>query len=341
MSIKKTSVSVSLAETNLDAPQLESPQPALPTPTYLELEKFHLKQVELNREGNRRPQQSLDNERSIISNWTAILKLDPLGHVGEELGVRFNESQAKYLLALEEKGLSKRTLDDRKCITGKLRESFIEFKRTCGLPPDFCHALKRLVETTGLSLRKLSAKSGISDSRIFSWMNDRQMPSRNSLVKIRKLEEFFKVEEGTLSSRLPDVIWMRAPVCRGATPWRSKLCELHKLRYLLPSFPDQLQKEWDELMLFYTDEQWVLERGFKRNSEWRVRWNNNRCVTSDIHSKELRCFFGYLCLPPTNQDKRMAGLGFSLCELTLALLSDANLILITVCAWAGTNNHNG
>lgn len=302
-------------------------QLVFPAPTYRELTEFHLKRVELDNAGNKRSKQALDNERSTLNNWVAKLGLDPFGAVGEELGIRFNESLAEYVTALEDGDLARQTISGRKSIVRKFRESFLEFKRTSGLPQDFSGALRSLAELAGISIRKLSKKTGISRSTVYHWVGGNYFPSRSSLEKIRKLEKFFDIAEGTLSSRLPDVIWVKEPPRSCSTPWRKNQRDLLKLKYLLKCFPDRLCVEWDELFLFYTDEQWVRSQGLKRKGEWRIRWNNGKCPTADFHLSQLHSFFGYLCLPTTNNDKRITGLGFKPEDLTLALLTDADLVI--------------
>jgi transcriptional regulator with XRE-family HTH domain len=305
----------------------DSSQPIVRTPTYMELVEFHLSRVKFDKKGNERPKQSLDNERSVTACWIIELKLDPLGLVGEELGVRFEDSLAEYEKSLRQGRYSSRTISDRRCIVRKFRESFIEHQRTTGLPPDFSVALKYLIESGGISRKELSRKSGICKRTVDDWLNGRSTPARNSLPLIRKLERFFKVPDGTLSSRLPDVIWSGAPDPSQTTPWREHQRILTKLRYRLPVFPDSLQTEFDMMVRFFTDDRWVLERGLKRNSEWRVRWNNRRCMTAEFMHSDLQSFYGFLCLPTTNQDKRLVGLGFSPEGLTLALMTDANLVI--------------
>lgn len=322
----QTNVSVCSTGTNSGSQPPRSSRLVFHIPTNYELTEFHLQRVKLDKEGKKRPQQSLDNERSVISNWIVELKLDPLGPVGEELGVGFKESLADYEVSLANRNLSPRTISDRRCIIKKFRESLLEYQRTDGLPLDFRGGLRSLMELTGIPVNRLAMKTGVKDSTIRLWLSGRSFPERGSLARIRTLEKFFKVPEGTLSSRLPDALWMEAPDPDQTTAWRIHQRELINLKYRLSSFPDRLQEEWDELVLFFTDDQWVLERRLKRNSKWRVRWNNKRCGTAEINFEFLQSFFGYLCLPTINQDKRMVGLGFSQGELTLALLTDANLI---------------
>jgi len=305
----------------------DSSQPIIRIPTYAELTEFHLLRVKFDKKGNERPQQSLDNERSVTASWILELKLDPLGLVGEELGAGFEDSLATYEKLLRKEGYSSRTISDRRCIIRKFRESFLEYQRTAGLPPDFRAALKYLVMIGGISRKKLSTKSGVSRSTLDGWLDDRSIPARNSLPQIRKLEKFFKVPEGTLSSRIPDVFWTELPDPTKTTVWREHQRVLTRLKYRLPSLPDGLQGEFDLLVRFFTDEQWVLEHGLKRNSEWRIRPSNGRCVTAEIKYSDLRNFYGFLYLPTSNQDKRLEGLGISPEEMTLAQLTDADLVI--------------
>jgi transcriptional regulator with XRE-family HTH domain len=305
----------------------DSSQPIACIPTNIVLTEFHLSQVKLDKNGNPRPQQSLDNERSVIANWIVELDLDPQGPVGEELGVGFVESLSRYEKSLSKKGYSPRTISDRRCIIRKFKESFLEYQRTAGLPPDFRPTLRCLMSSAGISRKKLSMKCGINLGTLSTWLDDVSIPTRKSLPLIRKLEKFFKVPDGTLSSRIPEVFWTEAPDSKQTTPWREHQRVLTKLKYRLPAFPERLQGEWHLVERFFTDERWVLEQGLKRNSEWRIRWNYDRCITAEIPCDYLRGFYGFLCLSATNQDKRLEGMGFSAEEITLAQLTDADLVI--------------
>lgn len=323
----QVSVADCSAETVLICNPPDPPQPIAHIPTGVELDAFHLSRVKFDKKGNERPQQSLDNERSVIASWRLHLKLDPQAPVGEELGARFPESLAKYEKALRDEGLAPSTISDRRCILRKYRESFLEFQRTAGLPPDFHLALRCLMDQAGISVGTLSIKSGVNERTLHAWLSGKCIPVRNSLPLIRKLEKFFRVPEGTLSSRLPDVLWTPAPDSSQTTPWRAHQSVLTKLTYRLPSFPDRLEGEWQQVVRFFTDEQWVDDHGLKRNSEWRIRWNTGLCPTAEIKYVSLRSYFGYLHLPTANEDPRIVGLGFSLEELTLALITDADLVI--------------
>lgn len=294
--------------------------------SYAQLIDFHLQRRAVNEDGNQRPQQSLDNERSIIEDWLTRNGLGESDLVGEELGVRFDRCLNDYLSAVENDGLAASTVRDRKTIVKKLLESFEELRRTDGLPEDFGGALKELITTAGITISDLSSKTEISEYALRSWMSGR-IPNPNSLPRIRRLERALNVSPGTLSSRIPHAHWSKKPIRCGTTPWRQNQIVVRRLTYYLPTLTAELQEEWGELLLFFTDSCWASEHGYKRNSEWRIRWNNNRCATADIVFKFLRGFFGFLCLPVTATDKRITGLGFRKEGLTLGLLTDASLII--------------
>jgi hypothetical protein len=158
------------------------------------------------------------------------------------------------------------------------------------------------------------------------WASGTVNPSTKSLHNIQRLEAYFQVSHGILSSRIPAALKDKAIYSKGGTPWRKQQCVLRKLSYYLRVFPSHLDREWNELLLFFTDSEWAEERRLERNSVWRVRWNNGQCVTGDMRKKDLMSFFGYLCLPPMHEDKRLRGQGCRIDDLSLALLSDADLV---------------
>lgn len=294
--------------------------------SYAHLIDFHLWRRAVDAHGNQRPQQSLDNERSIIEDWLTRNGLDESDLVGEELGIRFGRRLDDYLSSVENDGLAASTVRDRKTVVKKLLESFKELRLTSGLPEDFGGALKELIETAGTTILDVSSKTGISYRTLEGWKGGR-IPNPNSLPRIRKLEKTLNVAYGTLSSRIPHAHLSKKPIRCGTTPWRQHQSVLCRLRYYLQALTVALQEEWDELLLFFTDPCWAGEHGYNRNSEWRIRWNNNHCVTADIFLNTMRSFFGFLCLPVTATDKRITGLGFRKESLTLALFTDASLVI--------------
>lgn len=294
--------------------------------TYAKLIEYHLERRALDKDGNQRHEQSLKNERSVIGSWLTKHKLSSSDSVGEELGVSFNERLTKYCLDNEQCGLAKQTVSDRKTILTKLHDSFLELRRTDGLPEDFGGALKELVKRADTSLKHLSRKAGISTKTLQHWISGTYIPKPKSLTHVRKLEKGLKVSPRSLSSKLPDARWSKQVGRRCTTTWREHQSILTRLEYRLPSLTGMPAEEWGELVQCYTNPQWAVERGLETNSEWRIRWNTNRCPTAEMNLDLVRGFFGFLCLPETATDKRVAGLGFDPQNLTLALLTDADLV---------------
>lgn len=301
-------------------------EPVVTVPIYSLVTDYHLRRRAADDEGNERPEQALANERTVIGDWRAFLTRNPDDIVGEELGAGFGAYLPRYLVYLERRGLAETTISARKTIVTKLRESYLELQRTNGLPEGFNAALKHLFDKAGVSTDKLSRAIGITRSVLQRWIYTAACPAPKSMKYIRKLERFFKIPVGALSSKLPEAVLIKVRRRMGTTAWRAHQRVLTKLRYCLPEFPAALKAEWVEVILFFTDSGWVRERGLNRNSTWRIRWNNGRCVTGEIHHTSLRSFFGYLCLSVEGPDKRMIGLGLNPEKLSLARITDADTV---------------
>lgn len=294
---------------------------------YKRLIEFNLGRRAVNKDGTKRSEQSLKNELSVIKSWMAFHGVTEFDLVGEELGISFSPRLADYLTDLKRGGKSRQTRSDRKSILGGLRESHMELMRACDLPEDFPGALRHLTTASGLSLQRIANKSGVLKATIYAWIDKINTPISSSLLKIQRLEAFFKLPSGTLSSRLPEAIWNKGRVLSATTPWRKHQADLVSLRYLLHEFPGPVRGEWGDMVSFHTDPLWSVSRGLKVNSEWRVRWNTNICVTAKIRLNMLKSYFGFLCLPATGDDPRMVGMGYDPRQLTVALLGDADHVL--------------
>ncbi len=198
--------------------------PTITSFTYKHLEEFHLERIKLNEDGSGRPAGVLRNHRSVLRGWASFITSPESGRatagsptaqdnwagsfflVGEELTVRFAECLTQYLTSLEVRGLSPNTRNDRKSILRSIRESWNELAKINGLPVDFVDALKWLIDRSGYSLGTVARLSGLG-SLIYYWLRG-SIPSSASLAHIKGLEDFFKIPQGTLSSRLPDVVWL-------------------------------------------------------------------------------------------------------------------------------------
>jgi hypothetical protein len=313
--------------------------------TYKHLEEFHLKRIAFDEDGHPRSPAIIRNHRSILKSWPAILTSDdfkiegkdfafhfgPVKFVedslliGAELGLRFNECLGGYLTALADKGYSKHTLDDRKSILRAVRESWLDLVKTNGLPDNFADALRFLIRSSGHTVAYIGRQTRMT-SQLYYWLRG-HLPHRLSLPKVERLEDFFHIPRGHLSSKLPDAAWQRKAGRRtGTTKWREHLKLVHQSRYYLASFPPCVEAEWQRIYRAYTDKIWARTQKLRLNSEWRIRKNLGTSPTAEYKKLHLRGFFGYLCLPETGEDSWQKGKGFSQDALTIALIGDAELV---------------
>lgn len=145
---------------------------------------------------------------------------------------------------------------------------------------------------------------------------------------VAKLEVYFHLPSGTLSSRLPRNLAGGTTSVGGETAYRRYLAEIHKLHYRLKEIPYRLAAEWMEVERFHTDPAWAILKGLECDTKhlWRIHPNRGYSPTSRFHWEQMTCFFGFLTLPAEGHDLRMRGKEMGAETFSLALLSDATLI---------------
>lgn len=275
-------------------------------------------------------QKRVSNFRTARNGWMRRYGIMEESPVGVEFGSGFADSLDGYLTALADEGKDPQTIADRKSMMWAYRETWVSLLQsaTAGvLEGDFAQVLERLIESSGMSAAVIARNAGVSGVTFTDWLNGRRWPSKNFLPAVHRLEETFGLPVGVLAAKLPKVLHGDAGSFRtGVTAYRKHSMEVQRLPYLLKEFPPILQAEWHDLYLFFTDAAWLRAHGMKRNSKWRVREHDNCCPTADIVRNHVSEFTGYLCLPADADDPRLRGKGFLPEELTLALLSDSDLI---------------
>jgi hypothetical protein len=176
--------------------------------TYEQVIEEYLEEQKLDGQGNLRPAQVLKNKRSHVKSWLEWQNLTPSSPVGEELGIHFNTSKIAFLDHLEGEGKCSQTRQDRKSTVLGLHYMHIELMHTSGLPVSFAAALNVLFQESGMSLTALAKRVGVSWQTLNDWVNDNHVPRPISVPSIHNLEDSFKLSRGTLTSRLPDALWM-------------------------------------------------------------------------------------------------------------------------------------
>ena len=272
----------------------------------------------------------VDNFRTARNGWMKACSVTEESTVGAEFGSEFSKNLDRHLTVLGAEGKATQTLADRRSILTIYREAWVSILQSESeglLEGDFAEALDTLIESSGRGVTALGRESGVSSKKLYRWRKGESVPSRPSLLGVHKLENIFGLPCGALAAKLPSVLLGDIGVVKtGLTGYTNHLCEIHKSTYLLNKFPTALQGEWGDLFLFYTDAAWVRKMGLKRNSRWRVREHDNSCPSSERILTILKSFFGYSSLPVNEREPLRGGKDFKPEELTLALLSDNDLV---------------
>jgi hypothetical protein len=324
----------------LDGQSLVSNKPAhsnQPT-SYFALKAYHAKRIQFAEDGTERSTRYIDNHNTVINGWVKDLLTrrglpctsneNDLLLIGDELGVNFSDSLGEHLQNLQETGYSPDTINDRKSIMWMVRESWLELFKTSGLPESFNEALTVLIRISGKTIVDIIEKANIPSSTFRSWLAGESLPNRASVPLVERLEDVFGVGRGILTNRLVHltILYHDGPYETGTTPWRQHLRKQLGSHYRLKAFTPILESEFSDLISFFTDDAWLANHGFERNSEWRIDPDGN-IPSADIYRKELSGFMGWLVLAPNTANSWLNGMGMEQECLSVALMSDATRVL--------------
>lgn len=294
--------------------------------SYKQLWDSHSHQLSAGRAGRPPSTQVLKNQRSHFCKWLKVLKLDETAKVGGGLDAQYLVRLAEYVAALRDAGLKPKTIRDHVNTINRLRDTLFGLRTGDGLPRSVSSALRHLMSAARVSRNHVAKAIGVKWHVLDSLTAGRR-PTGRTLDAIPKLEKYFNLTPGTLSSRL---LCVGRPVrlAGGETAYRRHLAEMRNLPYTIREFPSHVTGEWDRLALFHTDPEWVAQQGLDCGvkNTWRVRLNRGYSATERLHRGLMRSFFGFLMLPTGVADPRLRGEGFDQGALTIALLSDAAIV---------------
>jgi integrase len=305
--------------------------------TYEKLKVFHLERKKLNKEGLPRSEQVTSNDLTAISQWCKQIGLDASCSVGSEFGADFEKRLDEHLAWLRTEGKSEKTIADRKSKLNGWRSSWLILverkgfpnKYNDGLPDEFHAAIKFLLKRAGLGVHRAAVRIGLTNNRFASWASRGYYPRVEHLDDVYKVEAYFSLPKNTLVKRLPKRLFGAGGangIKRGTTKHRRQHIINQKDVYRVNKFHPKLQGDWDRLISFFReDSSFCTREGLKRNSTWRVN-DEGECPTAGAKDALVKSFFGYLCLPKRSRNKLLRGKGFSRDQLTLAQLSDYDLI---------------
>lgn len=274
--------------------------------------------------------QGVKNQRTAVNGWLREFGLTEESAVGAEMGPQFSSQFYEHSATLEGEGKTKQTIGDRKYLLSRFREAWLELLQTTtavSLEGDFMEALNRLIAGSDLTLSEICSRAGNSITGLRYWRIGEHMPMRKNVAVIARLEEIFGLPYGALMAKLPKMLTGdTVALGTGQTGYRDHLRSAHASPYYLKQLPTRVQSEWGRLFKFCTDAAWVRAHGLQRGTRWRVREHDNACPTAERAYAFLRKFFGYLCLPVNKENATSGGQGFAPESLTIALLSDNNLV---------------
>ncbi len=306
--------------------------------SYFTLKEYHMQRARFSKGGTERNPRYLANHTTVMNSWVKR-QLERRGLpftdnqsdfliIGDELGGNFSESLGDYLQNLKEKDYSADTINDRKSIMLMVRENALDLIKTSGLPESFNEALAALIRVSGKSRQRIAVEANIPVNTLGTWVAGVHSPERASVPVIERLEDVFGVGRGTLTSRLIHLTFLYHDGYyeSGATPWRQHLKKLIRYHYQLKTFTPNLEAEFNDLISFYTDDAWLANNDFERNSEWRIDPDGDIPTANRVRS-EVSSFMGHLMLTPSAANPWLNGMGMSLESLSLALMSDATLVL--------------
>jgi transcriptional regulator with XRE-family HTH domain len=229
---------------------------------------------------------------------------------------------------------SKSTWPSKKTHIKRLNNAYlklIEFKQ---MPKGFSARLAHLIAKSGKQLKEIEQDTGISAYLLGIWRKQNRRPSKEKLEDVKKLEEYFNVLENTLTGQLPKKLYgSKAYTIRNlkrSTHGKYTLLATRE-SYGLHEWPDKDEIFWQDMVNHfqlrkpkYRSRKVTIIKinGFFRNSQ--AHWGS--VSTINLKRWHISSFFGFLTLPKKTKNPRLRGLGYKTNEISIALLTDPDLI---------------
>lgn len=331
LKVLSTSAQVNASE---DKPATQSPF------TRNELVTFHMERIKMDDQGIARSQGSIRNQRSNAKNFLDFGERQIAGrnkYSGSDaleenatsgisclpliFGEGFNKRLGDYAVNLETQQRHETTINDRISTAWALKESYQLLLKIRTDPESFGKLLERLIENSGMSIRRVAQRSDVNHNTVSKWSGENAIPQPSSLGKIHALEAVLKVPRGALSSKFPDSYWIiKGTGTSFDNLWNEHNSLVSRSIYRSREFRPSVKEEWDDLVISYTDPKWTDRTGLKKNSMWRIRWNTQECPTEIKNREQVLGYQGFLALKTDNPDPWLRGLGINEESFTLGML---------------------
>lgn len=298
--------------------------------TYADLRRIHAERLQAD---GKHPQKIRDHNSAINQYASAIGKSGSCP-CEEDFSERFDVNLAIFAEVLTRRGITGTVIANRISFLRAIRLTFNAMLTGAVGVDSFTKSLNALLFSHDINLHQLCTDMGINYSTLRRWTSG-DLPNRRNANTIKKIERRFHLPEGALSNKLGWHLLQdaHAPTLEN----RKKHRHLTQDTYGYKNPPDNVRREWEELIQFRTAP--YLLGGMQRSATWRVkpvdryskggnlRWElmvpgGGVCITAGIFWIFIERFYGYLLREPAK-----GGRGMREEQLTLALLSDASLVL--------------
>jgi len=299
----------------------QTPEPGLLTWAYVTEQFFKLLKAE-SKEGQVR------NFKTAIKFFLESSGLAEDSPVGTEMTNEFEAKIEIYIKFHITRKLKKSTYDPRVSKIRKLKlfvdENFAPTLQLQTLPKAFGQRLRKLITALGFTISsfwRTLPEGLLSYQQLWRWCVELQHPSLKSLHVIATLESNLGVPAGTLR---PPQYWLRGHKSKvGQSDSGNKARAASAKPYFI--WTESLEQEFRELLAHKTKA--ILPPGEKRHAMG--QWTSSEgggFPSAAIAKKLLKSFMGYCALPLDSPDPYLRGAGMKLESLSLALLTDNELV---------------
>lgn len=257
-----------------------------------------------------------EKKKRIIRIFMESRRRQPSDAVGSEFS---EEERARYI---DEAGASSRHTRNtlRSCLSQLARTlELLEEERN--VPALLQDRLAHLISKSGVSVAALAREMAIPESLLRWWTRKGLVfAAPRAMEMFAALERRFGATPGYLTSL---VVEKPVKQARPRTPFGLHMAEATHLVYRLAHWPPELELEFKLLAKFKTTAIPGVEQYQNPKRTWRAEGMHAR--ERMVHSF-FESFFGFLVLPRDAPDPRLRGMGYSLEELTMALVAIRDLL---------------
>lgn len=283
--------------------------------------------------------QQIRNHSSSLQSFMNFLEREDDSPLETDFSCGFEKTLANFAASLAYIELAPATVANRISHLRKIQPVAVRISNLGLIDETFGATLRNLLTYAGMTQKELAERLNVNRSVFNQWIKKNYAPQNDRERIFQQVEEIFNLPSGSLNRRSgKGVSWkIYHPEGTPDTPvmqTRKRLRELSESHYGLKEPPDGLRQEWLKMLHFYTTP--YLLNGMDRVATWRLkhtektatkrRWyctvGESICPTAELRWKETSYFMGFLILPTA-----AGGLGMSVEQLSLALWSNAELVL--------------